>query len=72
MKPLSPIVADDVHLLNGAGACMEMFAMAFFDPGDVILMPEPYYGAFDHEFTRYAEVKIRTFSLKPSEDASMR
>ena len=45
----------------GAGACCEALAKCFMDEGDIILMPEPCYIGFEHDFEKIASVDIQTF-----------
>jgi len=46
MKPVSPIDKDNLFVFNGCGSVIEMLGFAICDDGDCVLIPAPYYGAF--------------------------
>ncbi|MEU9116750.1 aminotransferase class I/II-fold pyridoxal phosphate-dependent enzyme [Streptomyces sp. NPDC048483] len=41
------VAADDLVVVSGATAALDVIASALCDPGDAIVVPAPYYGAFD-------------------------
>ncbi|MFG2818663.1 aminotransferase class I/II-fold pyridoxal phosphate-dependent enzyme [Kitasatospora sp. NPDC048365] len=43
----TPLEADGLAVVAGASAALDAVAAALCDPGDVIVVPAPYYGAFD-------------------------
>jgi aspartate/methionine/tyrosine aminotransferase len=42
-----PVAADDLVVVSGATAALDIAASALCDPGDFIVVPAPYYSAFD-------------------------
>jgi len=67
-KPSITIEPDDIFTLAGAGSCFESIGYALCNPGDVILVPRPYYYQFDHEFRRVAGAKLETFPICHEKD----
>ncbi|KAJ3098076.1 hypothetical protein HDU97_004335 [Phlyctochytrium planicorne] len=46
LKTFEAITADNIAVANGAGSIICMLSQVIADPGDVILIPSPVYGAF--------------------------
>ena len=63
MQPKFTIESDDIFVMAGAGACFESLGFSLINPGDVILVPRPYYYQFDHEFHRVSEAELVTFPV---------
>jgi 1-aminocyclopropane-1-carboxylate synthase 1/2/6 len=42
-----PVSPDDLIIVSGATAALDIAATALCDPGEAIIIPSPYYGAFD-------------------------
>jgi 1-aminocyclopropane-1-carboxylate synthase 1/2/6 len=53
-----PIAADDLVVVSGATAALDIAATALCDPGDAIIVPAPYYGAFDVDLTARSEARL--------------
>ena len=47
----TPVRADDLVVVSGATAALDLAASALCDPGEVIVVPAPYYGAFEVDLT---------------------
>ncbi|WP_035848762.1 aminotransferase class I/II-fold pyridoxal phosphate-dependent enzyme [Kitasatospora azatica] len=43
----SPVDPENLVLVSGATAALDVIASALCDPGEAIVLPAPYYGAFD-------------------------
>ncbi|KAJ3208384.1 hypothetical protein HDU67_006779 [Dinochytrium kinnereticum] len=59
-RKLDPVVKlgeDNVAVANGAGSVLCMLSQAIADPGDVILIPSPVYGAFFWDFRSVGRVE---------------
>ena len=63
MQPKFTIESDDIFVMAGAGACFESLGFSLINPGDVILVPRPYYYQFDHEFHRVSGAELVTFPV---------
>jgi len=73
VQPIDVIDAEDVHVLGGAGSCIEMLGQALMDPGDGVIIPEPYYACFDHELTRISQAEVFTIPItKTTENDKIR
>ncbi|KAJ3108684.1 hypothetical protein HDU96_007457 [Phlyctochytrium bullatum] len=46
LSPVVPLTAENVLAGNGAGSVINILAHILADPGDVVLIPSPVYGAF--------------------------
>ena len=42
-----PVAPDDLIIVSGATAALDIAATVLCDPGEAIIVPSPYYGAFD-------------------------
>jgi aspartate/methionine/tyrosine aminotransferase len=49
---------DDLILVSGATAALDIIASVICDPGDAIVVPAPYYGAFDTDLCARSEVRL--------------
>ncbi|WP_112244173.1 aminotransferase class I/II-fold pyridoxal phosphate-dependent enzyme [Kribbella monticola] len=49
---------DDLVVLGGAGAVLEILAFALCDPGDGIVVPAPYFAGVDFAFSARAGVEV--------------
>lgn len=52
------IVADNIVAGAGCSLALEMLATMLGDPGDVILVPAPYYSGFVDDFTERARIEL--------------
>ncbi|MGP4111046.1 aminotransferase class I/II-fold pyridoxal phosphate-dependent enzyme [Streptomyces sp. 4N509B] len=43
----APLAAEELVVVSGATAALDVVATALCDPGEAIVVPAPYYGAFD-------------------------
>ncbi|KAI8848285.1 pyridoxal phosphate-dependent transferase [Chytridium lagenaria] len=57
LDPVVPLVEDHIAIANGAGSVLCMLSQAIADPGDVILIPSPVYGAFFWDFRSVGRVE---------------
>jgi aspartate/methionine/tyrosine aminotransferase len=53
----------EVLLSSGASASIEMLTFALCDPGDVILVPAPYYSGFHSDVTARAQVSLEPIPM---------
>jgi len=52
------LTADNIAIGAGCSLALEMLATMLGDPGDVVLIPTPYYSGFVDDFEARAEVKL--------------
>lgn len=52
------ISADQVTIHNGCGSAVESLFHVLCDSGDIVLIPSPYYGGFDMDLERRAQVRL--------------
>ena len=51
------IQPEDICVSSGVTAILHELSMLLFNPGDAVLIPTPYYPAFDHDFWNISDVK---------------
>ena len=51
------IQPEDICVSAGVTAILHQLSMLLFNPGDAVLVPTPYYPAFDHDFWNISDVK---------------
>ncbi len=49
---------DDIIVVSGASAALDIISYILCDPGDAIVVPAPYYGGFDPDLTGRTEARI--------------
>ncbi|HEV2450729.1 MAG TPA: aminotransferase class I/II-fold pyridoxal phosphate-dependent enzyme [Streptosporangiaceae bacterium] len=54
----APVAADDLVVVSGATAALDIAATALCDPGEAIIIPSPYYGAFDVDLAGRSEARL--------------
>eukprot|EP00403_Amphidinium_massartii_P024030 CAMPEP_0178407242 /NCGR_PEP_ID=MMETSP0689_2-20121128/19329_1 /TAXON_ID=160604 /ORGANISM="Amphidinium massartii, Strain CS-259" /LENGTH=452 /DNA_ID=CAMNT_0020028313 /DNA_START=114 /DNA_END=1472 /DNA_ORIENTATION=+ len=59
--------ADELLCVSGAGAVLTHLFYCLCEVGDVVLIPAPYYSAFDFDLSAQAEVKISQVDLTPAD-----
>lgn len=52
------IAADDLVVVSGATAALDIAATALCDPGEAIIIPAPYYGAFDVDLACRSDARL--------------
>lgn len=62
-----PINAENLAVASGASAVLENLAFVLCDPGEVILIPSPYYSGFDHDLALRSEAVLRHIYLSSPE-----
>ena len=62
----TPINAEDLVVVSGATAALDIIASALCDPGEAIAVPAPYYGAFDIDLTGHSEARLIPVPLSSS------
>ena len=58
---------SDLCVSAGVTAILHELSMLLFNPGDVVLVPTPYYPAFDHDLWNLSDV--RTFEVHSVDDS---
>ncbi|MFL6123899.1 aminotransferase class I/II-fold pyridoxal phosphate-dependent enzyme [Actinophytocola sp.] len=59
LAPVWPGVgAEDLVVVSGATAALDILASALCDPGEAILVPAPYYAAFDTDLTARSGARL--------------
>lgn len=53
-----PVNPDHLTIFNGVGALLDLVAHLLFQEGDIILIPSPYYAAFDNDLVIRAGVRL--------------
>lgn len=56
-----------VTIAAGTGALLDLVAHILFNPGDVILIPAPYYAAFDNDLVVRAGLRLQPVPLTPGD-----
>ncbi|TDV41104.1 aminotransferase class I/II-fold pyridoxal phosphate-dependent enzyme [Actinophytocola oryzae] len=68
LAPVWPGVdAEDLVVVSGATAALDIVATTLCDPGDVILVPAPYYAAFDTDLTARSGARLLPVYLSPDD-----
>jgi 1-aminocyclopropane-1-carboxylate synthase 1/2/6 len=66
MAPVWPGVgAEDMVVLSGATAALDVLACALCDPDEAILVPAPYYAAFDTDLTARSGARLLPVPMSP-------
>jgi len=52
------VAPDDLAVVSGATAALDIAATALCDPGEAIIVPSPYYGAFDTDLTARSGARL--------------
>lgn len=63
---------DDLIVVSGATAALDMVATALCDPGDAIVVPAPYYGAFDTDLCGRSGARLIGAPLDPADGFRLR
>ncbi len=53
-----PVAPDDLVIVSGATAALDIAATALCDPGEAIIIPSPYYGAFDVDLAGRSDARL--------------
>lgn len=53
-----PVAAEDLVVVSGATAALDIAATALCDPGEAIIIPSPYYGAFDVDLAARSDARL--------------
>lgn len=53
---IDPVDPDSLCVSCGVTALLHELSILLFEPGDAVLVPTPYYPAFDHDFFNLSEV----------------
>lgn len=53
-----PFDAEDLVVVSGATAALDIAATALCDPGEAIVVPAPYYGGFDTDLAGRSEARL--------------
>ncbi len=62
---LKELNSENIVIQTGLSAVCESMSFAFFDKGDRILIPTPYYTGFNHDFTKRFECEFEQVHLHP-------
>jgi aspartate/methionine/tyrosine aminotransferase len=66
LAPVWPGVdAEDLVVVSGATAALDALATTLCDPGEAILVPAPYYAAFDTDLTARSGARLLPVHLSP-------
>lgn len=64
LAPVWPGVdPEDLVVVSGATAALDILATALCDPGEVIMVPAPYYAAFDTDLTARSGARLLPVSM---------
>ncbi|MEO3973078.1 aminotransferase class I/II-fold pyridoxal phosphate-dependent enzyme [Streptomyces sp. CAU 1734] len=63
----APVGADEVVVISGASAALDAIATALCDPGEAIVVPAPYYGAFDTDLAGRSGALLIPAPLSPAD-----
>ncbi|MET9608726.1 aminotransferase class I/II-fold pyridoxal phosphate-dependent enzyme [Streptomyces sp. NPDC006512] len=63
----TPLDADDLVVISGATGALDAIASVLCDPGEAIVVPAPYYGAFDTDLGGRSGARIRPAPLSPED-----
>lgn len=68
LTSVAGVTVDPEHLalLSGASAGLDALAYALCDEGEAVVVPSPYYGGFDVDFTARARVQLIPAPLDPA------
>jgi 1-aminocyclopropane-1-carboxylate synthase len=58
------LAPDNIAVASGASAILENLAFVLCDPGEVILIPSPYYSGFDHDLALRSDAVLRHIPLE--------
>ncbi|KAI6189651.1 ACC synthase-like protein [Aphelenchoides bicaudatus] len=58
----SPLTWEEIILIPGVTTCADLLGQILFDPGEVLLVPAPYYYRFANDFGERGLVEIFTIS----------
>src|SRR5260370_34087996 len=53
-----PVAPDDLVIVSGATAALDIASTALCDPGEAIIIPSPYYGAFDVDLAGRSDARL--------------
>lgn len=62
------IKPENIVIQSGVSSLCEAMSFAFFDEGDFIMIPTPYYTGFDHDFTKRFKLNFLKAHLEPAQD----
>jgi aspartate/methionine/tyrosine aminotransferase len=66
LAPVWPGVdAEDLVVVSGATAALDILATTLCDPGEAILVPAPYYAAFDTDLTARSGARLLPVDMSP-------
>lgn len=63
----APVDPDHLVLVSGASAALDVIASALCDPGDALVLPAPYYGAFDTDLGGRSGARLIPAPLDPAD-----
>ncbi|MGW7319380.1 aminotransferase class I/II-fold pyridoxal phosphate-dependent enzyme [Streptomyces sp. NPDC054865] len=63
----TPLDADDLVVISGATGALDAIASVLCDPGEAIVVPSPYYGAFDTDLGGRSGARILPAPLSPDD-----
>ncbi|MFJ8161608.1 aminotransferase class I/II-fold pyridoxal phosphate-dependent enzyme [Streptomyces sp. NPDC096136] len=63
----TPLDAEDLVVISGATGALDAIASALCDPGEAIVVPAPYYGAFDTDLGGRSGARILPAPLDPAD-----
>ncbi|OJD40400.1 1-aminocyclopropane-1-carboxylate synthase [Diplodia corticola] len=58
LKPYKSVNADDLYVANGCGSVCEALGYTIFDEHDALLIPQPSYVGFPHDFGAKSKVDL--------------
>lgn len=62
-----PIDAEDLIVVSGATAALDILACALCDPGEFIVVPAPYYSGFDTDLCGRSQCRLLPAMLSPAD-----
>ncbi|MFG2619944.1 aminotransferase class I/II-fold pyridoxal phosphate-dependent enzyme [Streptomyces sp. NPDC048507] len=63
----TPLDAEDLVVISGATGALDAIASVLCDPGEAIVVPAPYYGAFDTDLGGRSGARILPAPLDPAD-----
>ncbi|MFB0631605.1 aminotransferase class I/II-fold pyridoxal phosphate-dependent enzyme [Streptomyces sp. AB3(2024)] len=63
----TPLDAEDLVVISGATGALDAIASVLCDPGEAIVVPAPYYGAFDTDLGGRSGARILPAPLEPAD-----
>ncbi|MFF3014982.1 aminotransferase class I/II-fold pyridoxal phosphate-dependent enzyme [Streptomyces sp. NPDC057939] len=63
----TPLDAEDLVVISGATGALDAIASVLCDPGEAIVVPSPYYGAFDTDLGGRSGARILPAPLSPDD-----